>query len=166
MVFKSRYSLKREPVFSVAGDGIEHTYKLKVDDNGVRKLKRVGKINAYEHIQSFADSTDIHVILQRFAATGDTSLMNVRQGMYGDFTSLPKSMADMMQRVIDAEHLFASLPIDVREQFNHDPSQFFARMGTPEFNDWYNAYYGNKVDVDPVAVDTVVSTPVQEGVEE
>lgn len=115
------------------GTGVEPEYKLMVSKDGVRDLQIVGEIDTYGKIQSYKDSVDINVILQRFA-NGDTSALSSKQGMYGDFTQVPRTLAELQQRVIDAEQLFYAQPLEVRAQFNHSPSQFFAAIGTDKFN--------------------------------
>ena len=93
-----------------SGDGFEPQYKLQVAEDGKRSLEIVGRINSYEKIQSFKDSTDINVILQRFAS-GDTDALQRVQGLYGDFTAMPKTLSELQQRVIDAENFFYQLPL-------------------------------------------------------
>lgn len=160
MKFFTKYSMKRDRKHCATGDGTEKQYKLYVDENGVRDLKVSGTIDSYGVIQSFKDSTDIHVLLSRYA-NGDESALNARQALYGDFTNMPQTMHELQQRIIDAEAMFTSLPLEVREKFNHDPSQFFVQMGTPQFNEWYNEFYGSK---DNTEVVTTVSVD-KEGVE-
>lgn len=116
-----------------AGERMQPTYKMTVDENGVRELKKTGQIDLYAQIQSFKDSCDINYILERFAK-GDVSALSKIQGVYGDFMNMPRTMAELSQRVIDAENLFNTLPLDVRQQFNFSPSEFFASIGSDKFN--------------------------------
>lgn len=109
------------------GSGMKYTYKMHVDDDGKRELKKSGEYNLYADIQSYKDSVSIDYILTRFVNGDETALSRV-QGIYGDFTEMPKTMAELQQRVIDAEHLFNSLPLDIRAQYNHSASEFFAQL--------------------------------------
>lgn len=109
------------------------TYKMKVDENGVRTLRKVGEKDIYAEIQSYKDSTDINYILARYAR-GDVSALSKIQGTYGDFTQIPTTLAELSQRVIDAENIFYQLPIEKRAEFNHSPSEFFAQFGSEKFN--------------------------------
>ncbi len=109
------------------GSGMKDTYKMHVDENGKRELKKSGEYNLYADIQSYKDSVSIDYILTRFVNGDETALSRV-QGIYGDFTQMPKTMAELQQRVIDAEHLFDSLPLDIRAQYNHSASEFFAQL--------------------------------------
>lgn len=112
---------------TVPGSGMKDTYKMHVDADGKRELKKSGEYNLYADIQSYKDSVSIDYILSRFVNGDDTALSRV-QGIYGDFTQMPTTMAELQQRVIDAEHLFNNLPLDIREQYNFSASEFFAQL--------------------------------------
>lgn len=110
------------------GDPIHVVYGSKVQPNGMIKLEPIGKENTDDFIQSFAESTDISFILAKLAA-GDTSVLNQRQVMYGDFTKAPTNLAEAMQLQIDSRNAFDRLPVEVKQKFNNDPNQFFASAG-------------------------------------
>lgn len=112
---------------SKTGSPKKSLYRLFVDEDGKRELRKSGEYDLYAEIQSYKDSCSIEYILSRFAA-GDTSALSRVQGIYGDFTEMPTTMAELQQRVIDATALFDSLPLDVREQYNFSPSEFFAQL--------------------------------------
>lgn len=133
MIFRNKY-VNKERFVTSSGSPEEVTFKLKVDKNGHRFLEPDGKINLYEKIQSFRDSCDINVLLTRFA-NGDVTALSKAQGIYGDFTHVPTSVQELQQRVVDAERLFYQLPVDIRDKFNHSPSQFYAQIGTDSFNE-------------------------------
>lgn len=148
MNFPNVYTKETKETYSNHGTEFEPEYKLKVDKDGKRTLGIVGETNVYAKIQSYKDSCDVNYILQRFAA-GDQSALSKVQGIYGDFTTVPTSLAELSQRVVDAENLFYSLDLSVREQFNHSPSEFFASIGTEKFNAIFES---------PVSADDMLST--------
>lgn len=92
--------------------------------------------NLYSEIQSHKESVDINCILERFER-GDMNVLNRRSGIYLDVTDMPKSYAEMYQRIMDAEAQFKALPLNIREQFNHSPQEFFAAIGTDK---WYDVF--------------------------
>ncbi|UPW41943.1 internal scaffolding protein [Dipodfec virus RodF1_63] len=150
MKFPTVYTKDTSEIVSCVGRANQDTYKMSVDDNGVRDLKKVGETDMYAQIQSYKDSCDVNYILQRFA-NGDQSALSKIQGVYGDFTSMPTTLAELSQRVVDAENLFYNLPVDVREQFDHSPSQFFASIGSDKFN----AIFADKNDTaDNMVIDS------------
>lgn len=116
------------------GSDVHITYSPKVLDNGVIKLVPSGKENIQEKINSFRDQCDISYILKRLQL-GDTSVLNNKVPNYGDFTSAPKSYAEALQCVIDAEKKFYDLPLDTRNLFDNDYRQWFATAGSPDWLD-------------------------------
>lgn len=132
MEFVTKY--QKERVRSNAGSRMQPQYKMTVNkETGAHELKQKGEINLYAQIQSFKNSTDVNYILEKFAR-GDESALSKVQGVYGDFTEMPKTLAELSQRVLDARTLFDNLPLDVREQFDFNPSVFFASIGSDKFN--------------------------------
>lgn len=89
----------------------------------------VGEEDTYPLIQSYKDSCSINYLLAKYA-NGDVNALSKVQGVYGDFTQLPKSFAEVLQRVIDGENFFNSLPLDIRQQFGNDFRRWFAEAGT------------------------------------
>lgn len=123
---------KTERFYTNPGDPIHVLYAPSVAASGDFELKVCGKENTDEIIQSYAESTDIRVILARVAA-GEVDLLQQRSGSFGDFTRMPTSLAEALQLQMDSNKLFNSLPVDVRRQFNDSPEQFFAAAGSEEW---------------------------------
>lgn len=107
-------------------------YQPKFDENGVMDLVESGKEDLYDFIQSHAESVDIHVILARFQ-NGDIDALSRVQGAYGDFTNMPTSYAELLNRVNEGQSFFNSLPVDIRAKFNHNFAEFMAGMDKPDF---------------------------------
>lgn len=76
-------------------------------------IKKVGKVNVQEKIQSFADEVDIYKILERVAISGDTNLLNRRIGSFGDFVNLPDNLNDFNDYVKKAFSNSSNLPDDL-----------------------------------------------------
>lgn len=116
-MFKSQFD-PRERVHANPGSSVRILYSPKFDEKGVMSLVESGKENLYEFIQSHKESCDIHVILERFAR-GDVSALARVQGTYGDFSSMPRTYADMLNLVHSAEDAFSNLPVDERAKYGH-----------------------------------------------
>lgn len=144
MMFRNKFTDK-ERFTSACGSPDETSFKLKIETDGSRSLVADGKVNMYAKIQSFALDCDINYLLTRFA-NGDTTALSKVQGFYGDFTSVPTSVQELQQRVVDAEKLFYQLPLEVREKFNHSPSMFYSQIGTDSFNSILGITADDKVD--------------------
>lgn len=142
--------------FSKTGSGMKSTYKMHVDDDGKRELKQNGEFNLYADIQSYEQSVSIDYLLTKFI-NGDASALSRAQGVYGDFTQMPRTLAELQQRVIDAENLFNSLPLDIRAQYNHSASEFFAQLDSDKTKAIFNP--PEKVNED--VVNTTVSEKIQ-----
>lgn len=111
-----RFREIREPVFS----------------DGSLSVEVVGKEDLYDYIQSFADSCDIQKLVNR-ALNGEPELLNQSVGSYGDFTEFPKTYAEALQKIIDAQNLFEKLPMENRSIFGNDVFKFIAGMDDPDW---------------------------------
>lgn len=160
MKFDTQYNRLGVPgVKSTPGSGMKDTYKMHVDADGKRELKKSGEYNLYADIQSYKDSVSIDYILTRFVNGDETALSRV-QGIYGDFTQMPTTMAELQQRVIDAEHLFNNLPLDIREQYNFSASEFFAQLDS----DKTKAIFAPPADAKESVVEEVVQSELNKEV--
>lgn len=105
------------------GDRMHKLYGAVYDEQGRIRLEEKGEESLYDHIQSFAESVDIHVLLKRFA-NGEPDVLSRVQGFYGDFTGLPTNYAQLLNTVNDGERMFNSLPVEVRAEFGHNFHEF------------------------------------------
>lgn len=81
---------------------------------------------------SFKAESDINTIVARYRKTGvlgDEARRAAAQ--YGDFSAVP-TFAEMQEKVIAANALFAALPAVVRKQFDNDPGAFLRASETAE----------------------------------
>lgn len=129
-VFTTQYNGRR--VRSNPGSRVHVLYAPVFDKQGHMILEESGSENIYDFIQSHKDSVDINVLLKRFA-NGETGVLSRAQGAYGDFTQIPGTYAEMLNKLIDGQNYFDSLPVDVRSKFDHSFAQFVASMGTADF---------------------------------
>lgn len=126
-MFKTQFD-SRERVYANVGSPVRVLYSPKFDDKGVMDLVETGRENLYEFIQSHKESCDIHVILERFAR-GDVGAIERVQGVYGDFSNVPKSYADMLNLVHSAEDAFSRLPVDERAKYGHSFERWLTEFG-------------------------------------
>lgn len=146
-MFQTQYDrIGERGVPSAPGSGMKDTYKMHVDEDGKRELRKSGEYNLYAEIQSYKDSVSIDYILSRFV-NGDETALSRAQGIYGDFTEMPKTMAELQQRVIDAEDLFNQLPLDIRKEYNFSPSEFFAQLDSEKTKNIFKASDKAKEDI-------------------
>ncbi len=89
----------------------------------------------------------MHYILAQLK-NGNTSVINRRPMMYGDFTDAPKSYAQALQMVIDGRATFDALPLSVRNKFDNSFEKWFATAGSP---DWLTAMSPDQPASDPAS---------------
>lgn len=108
----------------------EHiVYTSKVMEDGTILLTPCGKENIKELINSYVDQTDISYIMAQLAV-GNTSVLNNKTPMYGDFTEAPKDLRHAMQIMLDGEKAFYQLDLDTRQKFNNDFRQWLVTAGS------------------------------------
>lgn len=129
--FRTQFDRKSVPYPETTS--IVTDYQLSLALDGKEVLVPVGEHDIYPEIQSHAKSVDINEIILRHQR-GDIDVLAQRAGMYGDFTNMPTSYAELYQSVLDAQAYFDSLPLDIRQKFDHSFSKFFTSIGTPEFD--------------------------------
>lgn len=128
---------------SCSGSKYKTEYSPIVEKDGTITLRPVGKIDFHAYIQSFKEQTDIHYIVKKIA-NGDTSMLRF-DGVYGDFTKYPKTLAEVLQLQIDSNKLFNSLPVEVKQKFSNDPNKFFAMSGSEEWFESISPVLGDDV---------------------
>ena len=138
MTFYNR-SMKKETLPAPAGEAFETEYIEKIDNDGNKILEECGKTNIYEKIQAAHESTKIYNIIKRYEG-GDETALNRIQGIYADVTGMPKSLMEAHQKIEQIEIEFGKLPLEIRKEFNHNPSEFIARMANGDGNEIIQKY--------------------------
>lgn len=131
MTFRTQYE-PHSPVYQEPGNPDKLIYSPRYTDDGVLDLVVTGKEDLYEYIQSHKDSTDIHVLLTRFA-NGEEDVLSRMQGFYADVTSMPKTYAEVLNAVIVGEETFARLPVEVKQRFDNSFAVWLSSMDSPDF---------------------------------
>ena len=136
-----------------SGDEFHIVYSSVINEDGTIDLVPSAKDRIQDYINSFVMQTDMHYIIAQLK-NGNTSVINRRPMMYGDFTDAPKSYAQALQMVIDGRATFDALPLSVRNKFDNSFEKWFATAGTP---DWLSAMSPDPAVSDPVSSDPVSS---------
>ena len=84
--------------------------------------------------QSFKKQCNINNIMSKYEKTGVLTHVNTKQPQYGDFSQIP-DYRESLDKVIQAEDSFLSLPAKIRAKFNHYPSEFMDFCLDPENRD-------------------------------
>lgn len=102
--------------------------------------------NSQAIIESYADSTDLNLILKRITDEEYERLINSRR-VYMDTTAFPKTLSDIKNQYRDSVAMFDSLPEDVKKELG--TLNKFSKMSDGEFEQ----FILNHIDV---KADTVV----------
>lgn len=117
---------------AASGERYKKKYRPQYDEKGHWELVPDGEENIYLLIQADKMSTDINVIMARYTS-GETDVLSRIQGVYGDFTNMPKNYAEMLNNVIAGENLFRGLAPEIKEKFNNNFAEFMAAAGSDEW---------------------------------
>lgn len=124
---------KPEHRFTPEGTRYINTYQEQINKKtGNIELVKSGETCVYEMIQQDAESCKIENILHA-VAMGDLSVLQQRDAMYVDATTMPKSLREAQDLVIRMRDEFYNMPLEVRKEFGNSPEAYVSEMGTPEF---------------------------------
>ena len=107
-----------------SGSKLIPTYQETVNKEGRTILKKSGVTNIYEKIQASLEETKVYNILEQFLQSGDETILKKRQGVYADFSNVPKTEIELQNIVLRAEQEFNALDKDVRAEFDYDVGVF------------------------------------------
>lgn len=130
--FKSMYD-RPDTISSETGTPFDKTYTMILDKAGHKHLRCTGETNRYEKIQSHLDECLIENVIAK--ATMDPSVLNKRQGLYFDSTSMPKTLAEAQNAILALNQEFEKLPAEMKQKFNNSPEQYVAEYGSKVWGD-------------------------------
>lgn len=100
-------------------------YEKRLDKDGVESFVVIGKEPIYEQIQTYAEDTDINVIIARCVKeTGSIDILDAKNGDFADVTDLPTDLYELLNLTRSIEEEFHSLPIDEQELFNNNSKKY------------------------------------------
>ena len=98
------------------------TKKTKGQEFGKPKIKKYGKeVDVYSWIQEGREDTEIYETIEKYGCIDRMKLDT--QGIYDDFTEI-KDLRNFCEQNIKAQELWESLPLETRQEFNHDKTLF------------------------------------------
>lgn len=98
--------------YSEAGSGVRPVYKSVLGKNGNIDLIEDGIDDLYAYIQSFKNSVDINLIVERYAH-GDVYALEQRLGSYGDFVEVPTSYMDILNSIVDLRTAYEKTDMNI-----------------------------------------------------
>lgn len=102
----------------------------KVTKNGDRV--RVATVNAEpsKTQQQFRDQCDVNLIIAKYKKTGEITHLARQRGIYADVSSIT-DYRDSLQKVLDAQSAFGTLPSHLRVRFANDPQRLLEFLQDP-----------------------------------
>lgn len=107
-------------------------YRGVLQKNGTIELVKDHIENLYQSIQSYKDTVDINMMVERYM-NGEIDILNQIQGSYVDVSSIPKDRAEILRIIRDAEYQFNRLPLNVKSKFNNSFEEWFSSYGSEKF---------------------------------
>ena len=99
------------------GDEFRIVYSAKKLPNGLLRLTESERINIKDEINSYKDSCDLSILVDRIYR-GDTSLLgNPNSGYYGDVSEFPQDFRELLDLVATGKTFFEALPDEERNKF-------------------------------------------------
>lgn len=139
----------KDKFFSPAGDRYRPVYTPEIADDGQIELVQTGVEDLQQYIDSFKDSCDISVMVQRFLAGDETALRNGNP-VFMDLLGAPKTLAEAYAMNFRAEKAFENLPADIKNKFDNNFYRFLSEAGS---DSWFEALKQPVPDVKEVSVD-------------
>jgi phage internal scaffolding protein len=84
--------------------------------------------------QQFAQLCDINQIIKKYRQTGIISHLSNKTGKYADLSEF-KGYQDALQKTINANNAFQSLPSPIRKKFGNDPQELISFLSDPSNNE-------------------------------
>lgn len=132
IAFKSMYD-RPETIPCETGTRYDKTYTMIIDEHGHKDLKCTGETDRYAKIQSHLEEVLIENILAK--ATLDPTILNKREGLYFDSTSMPKTLAEAQNAILALNQEFEKLPAEIKQKFDNSAEKYIAAYGSKEWGD-------------------------------
>lgn len=125
----------KQEFYTCAGERFRPVYTPDIKKDGQIELVQTGVEDLQQYIDSFKDSCDISVMVQRFLAGDETALRNGNP-VFMDLVGAPKTLAEAYALNFRAENAFDNLPADIKNKFDNNYYVFLSQAGTES---WYAA---------------------------
>ena len=142
MATKFRNNTQTLKTFTPCGERFQDVYELDPDvekpsEFFIRKAQKKYDIQSY--INSFKDSCDINLIIERFRNGDIGAISSGKPVFYADITGVPDNIQELSSSVRYATNFFNSLPDSIKGNFA-DVNDFYNSVGTERFA---SAFIGN-----------------------
>ena len=128
---------------SEAEDNFPHEIDTYVMQTEITKDKQIVKtlvpgetVDVYENIQADNHGLDVYDLIKRFNAGDPNVKIGICDWNDGDFSATTMSLVEMQSIVENFGATWDSLPLDVRQHYDHDLTKFLNGVDTGEFKSY------------------------------
>lgn len=139
----------KQEFYTCPGERYRPVYTPEIKKDGQIELVQTGVEDMQQYIDSFKDSCDVSIMVQRFLAGDETALRNGNP-VFMDLLGAPKTLAEAYALNFRAERAFDNLPADVKNKFENNYYKFLSEAGT---DSWYEALRQPIPEVKEVSAD-------------
>lgn len=107
---------KKQRIPTKSGNRFADQFTLVTERDGNTHLEKVGEIDTFDVINSYADECDLHNIVRRYES-GDVNALNRAQGVFADTTQLPNDLHTANKLLRNAELVYNALDGDLKAKF-------------------------------------------------
>lgn len=122
----------KEKFVSCPGEQFRPVYTPEIGKDGIISLVQTGVEDIQQYIDSFKDSCDISVMVQKFLA-GDEAALTRGNPVFMDLLGAPKTLAEAYALNFRAEAAFNNLPSSIKEQFGNSFYRFLEDAGSDQW---------------------------------
>lgn len=153
MFFTRANHNEKERKETEAGKKVRLTFRWTYNEKGEKSLVQDEEIDRDAEIQSYLEETKIENIINR--AAFDPSIAQKMCGQLSeeepqDFTTMPSTLAEAQNLMIQAEQTWDKLPREIKQKFDNDVDKFIANYGTVEWASALGLVQKPVVDEKPV----------------
>ena len=117
----------------------DYEYKVEVtkDKQVIKTLVESDKkINIYDKIQADNHGLDVYDLIKRYVNGDENVKINIIDWQDGDFSGTTMSLVEMQSVIENASAEWETLPLDVRQHYDHDLTKFLNGVDTGELKEF------------------------------
>lgn len=124
---------------SPSGSDYYYDFVRTKDKNGVPALKRGCQHCISDEIAAAARGCDVESIVRRAGLGDPNAVLPLDDSMFADVTTAPKSLIEAEMQMINARHIFDSLPLSLRERYHFNPTLFMQSIEDGSYSEYIAA---------------------------
>lgn len=154
LAFRSAFKLAHKLSGASCGSDMIRDYSKSFSDSGEVQIKFTER-NLTDEINAQVDACNLDNMMRRASLGDDSALIQRDELMYYDTVGLPKNIIEANAFIEKAKLEFASLPLEVRKEFDNNVEEYARQYGSKEFGSKLDKFFNPPKVAEP-ASDSVV----------